>query len=96
MMNWIPIYIVGKQGFGKPVLRALEHSGLEYMQGYLYDNNLATEHSMFWISDRTPLRDLKKAVGADLIWKYRLYFFNDLKAFMDAAEPVEDSFTTAA
>lgn len=34
-----------------------------------------------WIDEQLSLRELKKTLGADLIWKYRLRFSRQLEAF---------------
>lgn len=85
-MNWIPIYITGRVGFERDVLRALEHTNFTYMPGYLQDNTLAGAHAMIWISEETPLRQLKYAIGHKVIFRYRLHFFTDLEAFIEEHE----------
>jgi hypothetical protein len=84
-MNWITIYIKGKGDFQEEVRRKLEHSDLRPMPGnigssgdssYLYD--------LYWIKEKTDLRDFKRVIGARIIWKYRLEFYNSLEAFIES------------
>ncbi len=46
------------------------------------------EVQLYWIPNRKSLREFKRAVGADLVWKYRLNFYFDLEKFTQ--EPDQD------
>jgi hypothetical protein len=70
-MNWNTIYISGTPGFEKELQRKLERSDLALMNG---SSGLPSGTCLYWMDDRLPLRQLKKEIGADLIWKYRLRF----------------------
>lgn len=91
-MNWKPVYVVGKEGFEKEVLRALEHSGIAFMPGYLPDDLQPTEHALFWIDQATSIRELKKAITAKLVFKYRLRTYEELEAFISEQNTPEESF----
>ena len=96
--NWVPLYVMGKEGFVKPLQQALYESDIPFMPGYLYDNSLSAAHSMIWIDDKTPIRDYKSAIGGKLIWKYRLHFFSDLDEFTASSKPdetLDEAFETA-
>lgn len=75
-MSWTTLYITGKSGFKEEVLENLEDSDIPFMPGSLGNEQ---EISLFWIDDQLPLRDLKKAIGSKLVFKYRLQFFNSLE-----------------
>jgi hypothetical protein len=75
-MNWSTIYITGKKGFQQEILRAIEGSDLKIIPG---NTGNETEVSLFWIDESLNLRDLKKAIGSKIVFKYRLHFFNSLE-----------------
>ncbi len=81
-MNWKTIYIVGKEGFGDEVMKNLSRSGLEFMAGY--DSDQSTEaHELIWVPEQMTLRELKLAIGAKNVFKYRLGFFESLEQFIE-------------
>jgi hypothetical protein len=83
-MNWTILYITGKSDFRSDVLRKLEHSRLNIMPGYnggVTDNDV---HDMYWVDEKTDLREVKEAIGSKLIWKYRLRFYTCLEDFIQS------------
>ncbi|QOI98254.1 MAG: hypothetical protein HRU69_12505 [Flammeovirgaceae bacterium] len=97
--NWIPVYLVGRDCFQKPVLEALDRSDLPFMPGYLFDNSLSGDYGMLWVDEQVNLREYKKAIGGKLIWKHRIRFFTDLNEFTSNSKaPVNtpEEFDTAA
>ena len=70
-MNWTTIYISGNPGFEKELQRKLERSDLPVMSG---SSGLSSGPWLCWIDEQLPIRKLKEAIGADLIWRYRLQF----------------------
>lgn len=82
-MNWTTYYISGKKKFQKEIQRALTSSGLVFVHGYLEEQSDANTTDMYWIDAGTSLREFKRAIGADLIWKYRLRFFTDAEDFAE-------------
>lgn len=85
-MGWITIYITGKGDFREDVGRKLEDSDLKLMPGYtggsVGETNLITD--MYWIDEKTTLREVKEAIGSKLIWKYRLRFYDSLESFIES------------
>ena len=75
-MSWNTLYITGKPGFKEEVLESLEDSDLPVMPGSTGNDQ---DVSLFWIDDSVPLRELKKAIGSKVVFKYRLHFFNSLE-----------------
>jgi hypothetical protein len=75
-MSWTTIYIKGTKGFEPEVLRHLEKSGFSFLPGSNMDNGF----SLYWINDRSQLREFKKAISAKTIFKYRLRFYTDMVA----------------
>lgn len=75
-MGWSTLYIHGKQGFEREVLDKLERSSVGFMPGSLGEENIA----LYWIDERTNVRDFKKAIGSETVFKYRLRFFTSLKS----------------
>ena len=83
-MNWTTIYITGRPEFQGEVRKKLEHSNLYFMPGYV-DTTIATAtHDLYWLNDQTELREMKEAVGAKLVWRYRLKFYASLEAFLES------------
>ncbi|GHN00123.1 hypothetical protein WSM22_16120 [Cytophagales bacterium WSM2-2] len=74
------IYIVGNPGFV-----ALHHKRLDdnskFLRGQVSIEVPGKEVQLFWVHDHSTLKELKRAIGADLIWKYRLRFYLDLEEF---------------
>jgi hypothetical protein len=36
---------------------------------------------LFWIDEKSPLKDFKKAIGSKIVFKYRLQFFPSLEKY---------------
>ncbi|MBL7857469.1 MAG: hypothetical protein JNM57_07255 [Cyclobacteriaceae bacterium] len=89
-MNWITLYIRGKADFRDDVKRKLENSDLYFMPGSVDGSADNKRHALYWLDDRTAVRDLKKAIGAKLIWKYRLTFYTSLESFIAAQEKAKN------
>lgn len=85
-MNWTTIYITGRHGFQEEVLKKLEHSDLSFMPGYVDNTTATVTHDLYWLNDQTDLREMKKAVGSKLVWKYRLRFYPSLEAFLQSQD----------
>ena len=79
-MEWITLYIAGKAGFKKEVVHNLEDSKLNYMQGAPENDSLC----LFWIDERTSLRDFKMAIGSKTVFKYRLQFFPSIEKYYES------------
>jgi hypothetical protein len=87
-MQWVTIYITGKEDFREEVGKKLEHSDLRYMPGYnggSADTKVFSD--MYWIDERVTLRELKETIGSKLVWKYRLQFYTTLEAFIESQNP---------
>jgi hypothetical protein len=74
LMNWITIYVRGKEGFELEVLRHLQKSDISFLPGSDHVEGIG----LYWVNEATPIRDFKKAIGAKTIFKYRLDFFFEL------------------
>lgn len=72
-MEWTILYISGKSYFMKDMLARLEQSGIVCMPGTSDRDNV----SIIWVDESVKLRDFKLAIGAKLIFKYRLRFSTD-------------------
>lgn len=92
-MGWSTLYIYGKPGFEQEVLNRLERSSIGFMPGSMSgEQNIG----LYWVDERTNVRDFKKALGSELIFKYRLRFFTSLESvheFQDESINSTDSFT---
>jgi hypothetical protein len=73
-MAWITLYITGKPDFKEEVQHQLERSDISFLPGTDSDENLF----LVWVDETLPLRDLKKAIGSKIVFKYRLQFFTSL------------------
>ena len=75
-MGWTTIYIQGKSGCTAEVLRNLERSDVRFMPGSAFgEKNII----LFWVDEKTSIRDFKLAIGSKLVFKYRLRFFTSLE-----------------
>jgi hypothetical protein len=79
-MNWTTLYIRGKPGFDFAVLKNLEHSNINY----LYGTSLESEVSLYWIDEKSTLRDFKMAIGGKIIFKYRLRFYSTIEEMFES------------
>ena len=83
------VYIIGNPGFVELLNKEL-HDNSMYIRGQATVEVPGKEVQLFWISNKKNLREFKKAVGADLIWKYRLNFHFDLEKFTHATEQTDE------
>ena len=74
------VYIIGNPGFVELLNKELEDNTL-YIRGQAAIEVPGKEVQLFWIGNRNKLREFKRAIGADLVWKYRLNFYFDLEKF---------------
>jgi hypothetical protein len=81
-MSWHTIYITGKSDFRTEVRKKLEYADPRFMPGYIENSSDLDTHDLYWLDGRNNLRAFKMAIGAKLIWKYRLRFFTSLEAFL--------------
>jgi hypothetical protein len=77
MMQWTTLYIKGKSGFKPIVLVKLK--GVILHGSSLPDQDVL----MVWTKGGKSLRSLKLLIGADMIFRYRLQFFNDLNGHLE-------------
>jgi hypothetical protein len=84
-MEWSTVYIAGKPGFKDEVMRNLYHSRFPSMPGSAENNTLC----LFWIDERSTLREFKKAIGSKTVFKYRLQFYSSIESYM-LSQPKQD------
>jgi len=82
------VYIVGNPGFKEALNKELHDNAL-FIRGQVNVEVMDKDVQLYWISNRQCLRDFKKAIGADLIWKYRLHFYFDLEKISEEANEDE-------
>lgn len=79
-MGWSTLYIHGRPEFEQEVLHRLERSSIGFMPGSMSgEQNIA----LYWVDERTNVRAFKKAIGSEIVFKYRLRFFNSLESLHD-------------
>lgn len=77
-MSWNTVYVNGRKGFSEVILPELSRS---WLRGTVEPNlNLV----MFWLNEDSGLRELKRAIGSRMIFKYRLRFFTDLEEYIQS------------
>ena len=79
------IYIVGNPGFVELHRKRLDDSS-RFLRGQVTVEIPEKEVQLFWVHDKSELKKLKKAIGSELIWKYRLRFYFELEEFTDQPE----------
>ena len=83
------VYIVGNPGFVEILNKELHDNSL-YIRGQATVEVPEKEVQLYWISSRKKLREFKRAVGADLVWKYRLNFYFDLDKFTQESDQSDE------
>jgi hypothetical protein len=73
-MNWNTIYITGNADFWEDVKDELAGTHVKHMLGTLETLPDGLYRGLYWLGEQENLEDFKRAVGAKLIWKYRLRF----------------------
>jgi hypothetical protein len=84
------VYIVGNPGFKEQLNKEL-HDNAMFIRGQVNVHVPEKEVQLYWISSRSKLREFKKAIGGDLIWKHRLYFYFDLEKLTE--QPAEHNWS---
>jgi len=73
------VYIKGKDKYKKAVRKALYKSKLDEGDHYIEGRNALHETALYWITSRITLREFKQAIGAKIVWEYRLQFIEDVE-----------------
>lgn len=90
-MGWKTIYIHGNTGCGPDIMRHMEHSDIIHMPGTIVgEDNIG----LYWVDEKTDLRDFKKAIGSKTIFKHRLRFFSSLEKLNEYYEGRPDDSLT--
>lgn len=74
------VYIIGNPGFVQLLNKELHDNAL-FIRGQAAVEVPGKEVQLYWIGNRKKLHEFKRAIGADLVWKYRLRFYFDLEKF---------------
>ena len=82
------IYIIGNEGFIEPLNKEL-HDNSVFIRGQADVSIPGKQVQLYWIRNRSAIREFKRAIGADLIWKYRLNFFFDLEKIIEEPKAEE-------
>ncbi len=72
------VYIKGIGKCKSKVAKALRRSSLNEGNHYIEGVTTLSHTLLYWKTSRISLRDFKKGVGADIIWKHRLTFHEDI------------------
>ncbi len=83
------VYIIGNPGFTELLNKELHDNAL-YIRGQAIVEVPDKEVQLYWISNRKKLHEFKRAVGADLVWKFRLNFYFDLETFTQGPDQTEE------
>ena len=67
--------------------KKLSHSDLNFLTGHIEQQPDNKFQGLYWLDNQVDLQQFKEAIGAKLVWKYRLYFFNELE---QSKEPVDN------
>jgi hypothetical protein len=85
-MEWNTLYINGKSDFRYEVRKKLDVSDIDFMPGFM--ESPGVRNDLIWISDVTSVQEVKEAIGAKVIWKYRLRFFDTLESFIEGTHTI--------
>jgi len=79
------IYITGIKKYQISIIKGLHKSdlveGIDYIQGLNGD-----DYALIWIDEKLDIKDFKRAIGTDFIWKHRMRFYDDINEI----KPKED------
>lgn len=84
-MNWNTLYITGNADFWEDVNDKLSGASVRHMVGTLEELPDGQRRGLYWLDDRENLEDFKQAIGAKLIWKYRLRFLAEDELSVNAS-----------
>lgn len=73
------VYIKGKSGYKHKVRKSLNKSKLTEGDHYIEGVNSLHNTALYWITSRITLREFKLAITADIVWRYRLQFFENVE-----------------
>lgn len=73
-MNWNTIYITANADFWEDVNEKLSGSDVHHMVGSMEHLPDGTCRGLYWLAETESVDNFKHAIGAKLIWKYRLRF----------------------
>ena len=76
-MKWGTVYIAGKINFEREVIDQLVSSDFPFMEGSIDERGLL----LIWVNENAQLNEIKKAIGAKIVFKYRLKFYRSLEEF---------------
>lgn len=85
-MEWNTLYIKGKSDFRGDVRKKLDDSSLDFMPGFM--ESPGSRSDLYWINETTSIQEVKEAIGAKVIWKYRLRFYDTLESFIEGTSVV--------
>jgi hypothetical protein len=80
------VYIKGKDKYEKAVRKALRKSKLDEGDHYIEGVNALHQTVLYWITSRITLRDFKKGIGTNIIWKHRLRFYENVEQLLEKAD----------
>ena len=83
------IYVVGNPGFLELHRKHLDDNS-KFLRGQVTVEIPEKEVQLFWVHKKSGLKELKRAIGADLIWKYRLRFYFNLEDFTPAEDEKDE------
>ena len=86
IMEWNTLYIKGKSDFRSEVRKKLGDSDIDFMPGFI--ETPGSRSDLYWISDSTSVHEVKEAIGAKVVWKYRLRFYDTLESFIEGTNTV--------
>jgi hypothetical protein len=92
-MSWVTIYMTGESDFREDVRKRLEHSDIQYLQGYIESPNQEITHDLFWLDNLRNLKGFKEAIGAKYIWRHRIRFYTTLESFLASQQSTSDKFS---
>lgn len=75
------IYILGKRGFRKVVSKRIGKLLPSVIPGQVLDHGSGQECEIFWLPNNVSLYHFKRVIGSDVVWKYRLRFFETADAY---------------
>jgi hypothetical protein len=79
----ITVYIKGKDGYRNKAKDRIRKSSLVEGIHYITGENAMHNTLLYWITSKISLKEFKKVIGSDVIWKYRIRFYQNVEDLIE-------------
>lgn len=83
------IYIKGIKKYNTSIYKGLRKSKLVEGQDYIIGLG-SIDYALYWLNDNVTLKEFKKAIGANYVWKHRMRFYSNINDVIPKKEEIID------